>query len=71
MIDDLVVRPELRRRGIARALVETTLSWAVARDCAVARLWMQAGDAAARAFYASLGFADDGCVLMLPAPDDR
>lgn len=71
MIDDLVVRPELRRRGIARALVERTLVWAAAQDCTAVRLWMQPDDARARAFYASLGFADDGCVLMRPAPDDR
>jgi GNAT superfamily N-acetyltransferase len=67
MIDDLVVRPELRRRGIGRALVKRTLAWAAARDCAAARLWMEADDATARAFYTSLGFADDGHVLMPPA----
>ncbi len=66
MLDDLFVRPEARRRGIARALVEGSLESAAARGATTARLWMQGDDEVARRFYASLGFSADGHVLMLP-----
>ena len=69
MIDDLVVLPELRRRGIAAALVERALECASERGCTVARLWMQPEAPAARGFYAALGFTDFGQVLMLPTAD--
>jgi ribosomal protein S18 acetylase RimI-like enzyme len=69
MIDDLVVLPERRRRGIARALVERALEDAAAHRCTVARLWMKPDDAVARGFYESLGFTECGRVLMTPAED--
>jgi GNAT superfamily N-acetyltransferase len=52
----VATRPEARRRGLARALVQT-LATASAEHC-VRGLWLQvlADNAAAHALYASLGF---------------
>jgi GNAT superfamily N-acetyltransferase len=50
---NVYVRPERRRRGIARALVETALEWTRANgvDCVI----LHASDAG-RTLYESLGF---------------
>jgi ribosomal protein S18 acetylase RimI-like enzyme len=55
-ITDLGVRPELRRRGIARQLVEEAQSWV--RDRGVARIEIQVatGNREGQAFWRSIGY---------------
>ena len=55
-LDDLVVAPALRRRGLGRALLEATASLARARGCALLQLAFPMEDAGARAFLAACGF---------------
>lgn len=57
-ITDLGVRPELRRRGIARRLVEEAQEWV--RDRGVARIEIQvaSGNHAGQAFWRAIGYAD-------------
>lgn len=49
-----------QRQGIARALLESTLSWARAQGAAVALLEVRVGNVAARGLYASMGFEQIG-----------
>lgn len=55
-ITDVGVRPELRRRGIARQLVEAAQAWV--RDRGVARIEIQvaAGNREGQAFWRALGY---------------
>jgi len=57
-ITDLGVRPELRRRGIGRLLVEEAQAWV--RDRGVARIEIQVatGNAEGQAFWRAVGYAD-------------
>jgi GNAT superfamily N-acetyltransferase len=55
-LDDLVIAPALRRRGLGRALIEATASLARARGCALLQLAFPTGDLGARAFLAVCGF---------------
>lgn len=59
-IDVVAVAPTARRRGLGRSLVEAAM--ARARSCGAAQAFLEvrAGNAAARALYASLGFAESG-----------
>jgi 8-oxo-dGTP diphosphatase len=65
-LDDLVVTPGLRRRGIGRALIAATASLARARGCALFQLAFPVEDAGARAFLAACGLDGDAtCALRL------
>lgn len=57
-ITDLGVRPALRRRGIARRLVEAAMGWA--RDRGVARVEIQvaSGNREGQAFWRAMGYTD-------------
>jgi ribosomal protein S18 acetylase RimI-like enzyme len=57
-ITDLGVRPELRRRGVGRLLVDEAQAWI--RDRGVARVEIQfaSGNAEGQAFWRALGYAD-------------
>jgi tRNA threonylcarbamoyl adenosine modification protein YeaZ/ribosomal-protein-alanine acetyltransferase len=56
----VAVRPEARRRGIARQLIETALEEARRRGARAMFLEVAEGNVAARALYARLGFAEQG-----------
>jgi ribosomal-protein-alanine acetyltransferase len=76
----IAVRPEQRRRGVARALLHTVLERAARTRAERVLLEVRVGNAAARAFYADAGFAEiarrrgyyrdgsDALVLALPLP---
>lgn len=57
-ITDLGVRPEWRRRGMGRRLVEAAQAWV--RDRGVARIEIQvaSGNREGQAFWRAMGFAD-------------
>lgn len=57
-ITDLGVRPEMRRRGVGRLLVEQAQSWV--RDRGVARIEIQVASAnpEGQAFWRAIGYAD-------------
>ena len=57
---DLAVRPDRRRAGIARALLEEALARAMQRGARRCYLEVRASNRAARALYAKCGFAMDG-----------
>ncbi|HEX4649586.1 MAG TPA: GNAT family N-acetyltransferase [Steroidobacteraceae bacterium] len=58
----LAVAPAHRRRGIARRLVAWLESTALTAGTFSIGLELRAGNAAARAFYAALGYRELGCV---------
>lgn len=58
-IEAVVTDPALRRRGHARATVAALLRWAGANGASAACLQVDAGNAAARLLYASLGFTTE------------
>jgi len=76
----IAVRPEARRRGVARALLDAVLERAKRTRAERVLLEVRVGNAAARAFYAAAGFAEiarrrgyyrdgsDALVLALPLP---
>lgn len=57
-ITDLGVRPDLRRRGVARRLVEEAMAWL--RDRGVQRVEIQvaSGNREGQAFWRALGYTD-------------
>ena len=57
-ITDLGVRPELRRAGIARRLVDEAMDWV--RDRGVSRIEIQvaSGNVEGQAFWRALGYTD-------------
>ncbi|WP_306369715.1 GNAT family N-acetyltransferase [Nocardiopsis sp. CC223A] len=56
--DNLVVDPNLRRRGIGRALMEDALDRASRAGCYKVELLSHESGQGAHAFYKALGFAD-------------
>jgi GNAT superfamily N-acetyltransferase len=67
-IGELVVADRASRRGIGRALVDAADAWA--RDHGLRNLTLNTGafNEAARAFYATLGFAEEEVRLTRPLP---
>jgi ribosomal-protein-alanine N-acetyltransferase len=57
---DVCVHPDCRRTGLARRLVLLALSRAARAGARRAHLEVRAGNAAARALYASIGFVERG-----------
>ena len=56
VIDDLVVHPDWRRRGIARRLCEACEEWALERKASWVEVTVHEFNAEAYDFYASVGF---------------
>jgi ribosomal protein S18 acetylase RimI-like enzyme len=67
-IGELVVAELAARRGVGRSLIAAAEAWA--RDHGLAHLTLHAGayNGDARAFYASLGFAEEEVRLTRPVP---
>ncbi len=59
-LQDVIVRPEYRRRGVARRLSEAAEAEARARGFGRLRLTVSIDNSAAQALYNSCGFADTG-----------
>ncbi|MBA2713557.1 MAG: GNAT family N-acetyltransferase [Rubrobacteraceae bacterium] len=62
-IEDLYVRPEARRQGVASALLEAVNNRCSKRD--ISYVEVQVEDDAAEAFYAALGYEPEGGVRVL------
>jgi ribosomal protein S18 acetylase RimI-like enzyme len=62
-IDDLFVRPALRRSGVGRRLLDNVFAECRSRGCRSTQVEVGAGNAPALALYASFGLA--------PSRDDR
>lgn len=62
-VDSLVVRPEMRRRGIGRQLMAEVQSWAEAKGANEIVLTVWSGNLEAEAFYLGLGFGAVNRVL--------
>jgi ribosomal protein S18 acetylase RimI-like enzyme len=56
-ITDLGVSPDVRRRGVGRALAAAALAWARERGVARAEVRVVVGNQEGRAFWTGLGFA--------------
>ena len=61
-IEDLYVEPELRRRGVGRALLETVEERCAARG--VSYVEAQVEDEEAAAFYAAVGYEEESGVRV-------
>lgn len=57
-VTSMATVPTARRRGHARAVIETLCSWARGLGCTRALLQVESGNAAARALYRGYGFAE-------------
>lgn len=55
----LCVRPEMRKRGIGRALIETALTWAARLGAQRVVLWTQPAMGPAQRLYLQCGFRRD------------
>jgi ribosomal protein S18 acetylase RimI-like enzyme len=66
-LSDLYVRPDLRREGVAAALVLAVVEMLAADGVEHLELEVQASNAAARAVYQHLGFGEQLLVLGAPA----
>ena len=64
------VAPELRRRGIALALLASARSWAVSRGHRLARLWVVPASPA-EALYVRAGYARNGKEMPFSSTDSR
>ena len=58
-ITEMYVRPQFRRRGIGRALMEAALDYGRQRGCREFHLLVDPSNKAGQAFYAELGFQVD------------
>jgi ribosomal protein S18 acetylase RimI-like enzyme len=65
-LEDLYVRPRVRRTGIAKALMAEVASWAAERGARTMTLEVLASNAAARAVYDRLGFEEESRFLYAP-----
>jgi GNAT superfamily N-acetyltransferase len=59
ILNDLFVRPGLRRGGVGRRLLERAREWAIETDAKGLMLATAVGNAAARALYESCGWRRD------------
>lgn len=64
-VADVQVKPAVRRRGVARALIEAALAVCRREGTALVTLDVAEGNAAARGLYASLGFRPEALRLGL------
>jgi ribosomal protein S18 acetylase RimI-like enzyme len=62
------VRPEARRRGLARRIVQTSLAWAVEHGADKAYLQTMRSNTAALALYEPYGFVDHHDYVYLQPP---
>ncbi len=60
----VAVRPDARRRGLGRNLVEATLAALRERGCIKVNLQIRADNAAVESFYRALGFATEARISM-------
>ena len=60
----LAVAPDLRRRGIGRALAEEAVGWLAGQGVRSAVLSTQEANTASRSLYRGMGFAETGDVLV-------
>lgn len=67
-LSDLYVRPGVRRRGIARALMASTVEWAAERGADVMTLEVLSTNADARAMYDRIGFTEETATLVAQLP---
>lgn len=63
-IDELVVDPAYRRRGLGQALIEAAVRLAQSRRCYTLHIDTAQGSDEARAFYRACGFADHGVATL-------
>ncbi len=70
-INYLAVRPDLRGRGLGRAMMAHAEAALGARGCPKINLQVRRGNEAALAFYARLGFRDDDLVSLGKRLDGR
>lgn len=66
VIDDLIVHPDWRRKGIARSLYEACEDWAVERKASWVEVNVYEFNVEAQAFYAALGFGTTTRKLRKP-----
>ena len=63
-IEDVVVAPEFRNRGIGRALLGAVLEWAASQGATRAQLLADQANEAALAFYGRLGWIRSRMVML-------
>jgi ribosomal protein S18 acetylase RimI-like enzyme len=68
---DIVTRPDCRRRGFARQVVDALLDWGRANGAARAYLQVMLDNAPARALYAGIGFREMYQYVYLVRPPER
>jgi GNAT superfamily N-acetyltransferase len=68
VIDDIVVQPSWRRRGIGARLARAAENWANGRGAAWLELGVYEFNAEARAFYEALGYVPVSTKLRRPLP---
>ncbi len=72
VLEDLVVDPAHRGRGVGGSLLDAALAAAIDRDCARVTLLTDADNTGGQALYAGRGFARSSMLVMrlaLPLPD--
>jgi len=64
LLEDVIVRRELRGNGLGRKLLEQVFAWAAAQGITRVTLLADKGNAAALDFYRKLGFDDSRMQVM-------
>jgi GNAT superfamily N-acetyltransferase len=59
--------PDVRRGGVARALIDAVVDWAAASSATAVELWVTRGNEAAQRLYQAAGFRQTGDVQPLPS----